>query len=353
MSPNNCEIEVTVFGPGYGECILIHVGSDKWVVMDSCMGNDKEPVALTYLKKIGRDPADCVRSVIATHWHDDHVQGIAKVLEFSKCANFVISTALENDDFVAFLIAHESHPPQNFSMGGSEILKSLSIADSENRDIKFAHENTIIEEWDIGSLAHKQNVEIRALSPAHGMVRDFLCRVGEDLNALPGTRKKRITDRKKNDISIASLLTVGKDSVLLGADLEVRKKFNCGWSAILKLQQNKSLRSFLYKVAHHGSKSGHHDEVWTKLLLENPISVATPWHRGGRTLPTEEDIARLKELTSNAYVTSRPKIEKTHTERTAESLGTGVLEGGSVTVRWTPGKADNPTVKLIGNADRL
>ena len=218
MPPNNCEIEVTVFGPGYGECILIHVGSDKWVVMDSCVGNDKEPVALTYLESIGRDPADCVRSVIATHWHDDHVQGIAKVLEFSKSANFVISTALSDPDFVAFLDAHESHPPHDFSMGGSEMLKSLNIAGSEDRIVKLAHEDMIIAEWDTGSLAHKQNVEIRALSPAHYMVRDFLYRVGKKLNALPGTRKKRITDSKKNDISIASLLTVGNDSVLLGAD---------------------------------------------------------------------------------------------------------------------------------------
>jgi len=33
------EIEVSVFGPGYGESILVHLGAGKWVIVDSCRDN--------------------------------------------------------------------------------------------------------------------------------------------------------------------------------------------------------------------------------------------------------------------------------------------------------------------------
>ena len=209
--PENCEVEVTVFGPGYGECILIHVGSNQWVVMDSCVGKDKEPVALTYLKSIGCNPDQCVQYVIATHWHDDHVQGISKVLESAGNATFFISTALGHREFIAFLKAHERQPSRILNKGGSEMLASIKIAKSRNTHIKFAHENTIVAGWDKGVLEHGQTVEIRALSPAPLMVEDFLVKIGGNLSSLPGTTKKRITDRGKNDLSIASLLTVGSE----------------------------------------------------------------------------------------------------------------------------------------------
>ena len=123
--PNNCEVEVTVFGPGYGECILIHVGSNQWIVMDSCIGQNNEPVALTYLKDIGCNPGECVRFVIATHWHDDHVQGIAKVLESAESATFVISTALGRKEFLGLLDAHERLQTRIHYKGGTEMLASF------------------------------------------------------------------------------------------------------------------------------------------------------------------------------------------------------------------------------------
>ena len=188
--PNNCEVEVTVFGPRYGECILIHVGSNQWIVMDSCIGQDKKPVALTYLNDIGCSPGKCVRSVIATHWHDDHVQRIAKVLESAESATFVISTALRGREFLGFLDAHERQPARILNKGGTEMLASFKVAKSRGTHIKFAHENVIIADWDKDALAHGQSVEIRALSPAPLIVENFLVRLGKNLNALPGTTKK-------------------------------------------------------------------------------------------------------------------------------------------------------------------
>ena len=40
MPPGKNEFEITLFGPGYGESVVLHVGSGAWIVVDSCI--DKE-----------------------------------------------------------------------------------------------------------------------------------------------------------------------------------------------------------------------------------------------------------------------------------------------------------------------
>lgn len=83
--PGEREIEVSVFGPGFGECLVIHAGHGDWIVVDSCLDvATREPAALTYLKALQVDPS-AVRRIIATHWHDDHVRGLGKLLR--ACAN--------------------------------------------------------------------------------------------------------------------------------------------------------------------------------------------------------------------------------------------------------------------------
>ena len=70
------QIEVTVIGPGFGESIVIHVGSNQWVVVDSCLDSRTgAPAALTYLNTLGVDPSVGVKLIVASHWHDDHIGG--------------------------------------------------------------------------------------------------------------------------------------------------------------------------------------------------------------------------------------------------------------------------------------
>ena len=65
--PNLHELEVSVFGPGVGECIVAHVGDGDWIVVDSCINREsQEPVALEYLKSLHVDIPSRVRLVVAT-----------------------------------------------------------------------------------------------------------------------------------------------------------------------------------------------------------------------------------------------------------------------------------------------
>ena len=74
--PRDGEFELTLLGPGYGESVVMHVGAGVWVLVDSC-GRADAPAALEYLAKVGVDPAEAVKLIVASHWHDDHMRGMA------------------------------------------------------------------------------------------------------------------------------------------------------------------------------------------------------------------------------------------------------------------------------------
>lgn len=128
-APDDTDIEVTVFGPGYGECILIHIGSGRWFVVDSCKrSSNSPPIALRYLEMIGANYKECVELVVLTHWHDDHIRGSAELIAKCENANICISQAFNREEFIKFLAAF-SGSVQSFSHicssdGGSLVVVS-------------------------------------------------------------------------------------------------------------------------------------------------------------------------------------------------------------------------------------
>ena len=101
-SPAAKEIEVTLFGPGYGEAVVVHLGEGVWILIDSCIDpNTKTPASLHYLQSIGVDLGG-VRTVIASHWHDDHVRGISQIAAKCATADFVLSAVFNTKEAAAF-----------------------------------------------------------------------------------------------------------------------------------------------------------------------------------------------------------------------------------------------------------
>ena len=99
--PQEDEIEVSVFGPGYGESVLVHIGHQEWLLVDSCLDfASRQPAPLAYLRSIGVNPSEAVKLVVATHWHDDHIRGLGTVLHTCEVAQFVCSVALRSDEFL-------------------------------------------------------------------------------------------------------------------------------------------------------------------------------------------------------------------------------------------------------------
>lgn len=73
------EVEVCIFGPDFGECVLVHFGSNRWFVVDSCeYPGISEPVAIHYLQQLGL-AATVLERIVITHWHNDHCKGISRL----------------------------------------------------------------------------------------------------------------------------------------------------------------------------------------------------------------------------------------------------------------------------------
>src|SRR4051812_39012644 len=97
--PTANEFEISLFGPGKGESVVLHLGAGVWAIVDSCRNFETgDASALDYLKTIGVSP-EAVTLVLATHWHDDHIRGLSDVLRACINAQFVFSEMLKQDQF--------------------------------------------------------------------------------------------------------------------------------------------------------------------------------------------------------------------------------------------------------------
>jgi len=56
---------------------------------------------LVYLEEVEVDIANAVRLVIASHWHDDHINGLHEVLEAAQEASFVCTAVLHTEFVMA------------------------------------------------------------------------------------------------------------------------------------------------------------------------------------------------------------------------------------------------------------
>ena len=119
-----------------------------------------------------------------------------------------------------------------------------------------------------------------------------------------------------NEVSVAMWVRIRETDILLGADLEESGQTGRGWIAVLDSSERPQGRAAVFKVAHHGSITGHHDRIWTELLVDAPVAILTPWNRGSK-LPTSADCSRIIDLTPNAYVTSHLRAPKKQTQEQA------------------------------------
>ena len=330
--PRAYEIEVTVFGPGFGECILIHLGHNTWAIINSCRkSRSKKPAALWYLEKLGLNPIDCVKLILATHWHNDHIGGLSEVLSACKSARFAFPLGFNEPQFYKFMKSHAGAPIVD--NGVSEIFAVFELLRREMRDYRIVTA-------DFPLLSTKCNVThlttaLTALSPSHPDVLSFIRYIGSKIPSL-GANIGRPPAPKSNDLSVATWLQVGSSAALLGADLEERVASG-GWSAVLASSTRPQGKASVFKAPHHGSSNGHHDKVWVKLLTPDVVAIVTPWNRN-RGLPQRNDCVRIGRLASQSFVTSR---RSNLTPRFGQTV-TRALRDANIKIR----RADSPTGRV-------
>jgi beta-lactamase superfamily II metal-dependent hydrolase len=316
------QVEVSIFGPGKGESIVVHLGDNRWIVVDSCVDQrTKRIAALSYLEGIGVDASEAVLLVVATHAHDDHFAGIAEVLRTCETATFVCSEALTRDEFFALTRADAQSQAglrvRAFSEYQKifEIIKSRSSPGPDFRPLKRAIELRPLLSID------NNTVRVMALSPSDEAVTRSLTALSSAFPS-PGSPRKLI-NIDPNELAVALWIEVPDKAILLGADL-LTGPAGCGWLAVLRAFVPDA-RATVFKVSHHGSDTGHHDDIWTKLLDPSPIALLAPFRAGKKPLPSSEDRARILSFTSEAFITASPRRPAASRATRKETVALGPL----------------------------
>ncbi len=319
--PDRDELEVTLVGPGYGESVVLHIGDGNWVIVDSCIDRDGYPRALGYLRSLGVDPSQAVGLVVATHWHDDHIRGMSRVVEVCKEAVFCCAAALRDKEFLTAVGAWGRRDVAIDGSGVREIHAVLTQLQSRAAQPTFALANMRI--------YSRGRCRVWSLSPGSAEFSNSLRSIGA-LFPNAGSTKTRVPSVSPNDVAVVLWISVGGTELLLGSDSE-----KGAWVEILQSRERPSGRASVFKVPHHGSENADEAGVWRTMLEPNPYAVLTPWCKGGRVLPTKRDVDRILNQTPNAFATSKAGLAKQSGKRRDRTVDRTIRES-KVRLRQQP-----------------
>ncbi|NIG36080.1 hypothetical protein F3J42_19605 [Pantoea sp. Ap-959] len=297
--------ESVLFGKGYGESNLVRLSQDDWMIVDSCTNEDKRPAALDYLITHGFDPGVCVKVIVISHFHNDHIKGLSEIIECCKSSTVWLSNALNTEEFKQYLSAI-SAPDDKFS-GTREISKIMSHFGALHKAgrLKYALADRCL-------YKNHDGLEVISLSPCDQDIAesnvnfDNLRKIG---NNVPGnTNSAPLINPNNYSVVLRVYNPHIQHELLLGADLEVRK--GAGWEAVCDcVLSPKPNRINLFKLPHHGSETGYHERTWLELINQAPQCILTTYNSSG--LPREDMLKKYGERAKKIFCTSRPAHFKT------------------------------------------
>ncbi len=342
---------------------MIHVGGGDWLVVDSHRdGESKRAVALAYLEAMGIDPATAIRLIVATHWHDDHIRGIGETLRAAPAAKFACAASLDTKEFFRLVASGPSilSVSPRCPSGVDEFREVLEVLETQSELAcpEYAKEGTLLFRRD----ATVPRVIVQALSPSSASLSLSFREIAQ-LRPEAG-QQRAFRSQGPNDRAVVLWVEAGDQFVLLGADLENSGHSALGWSAVLSSTTLPPGKADILKVAHHGSHNADNPGVWTRLLVDQPIGVLTPFSRGRVPLPRPSDVTRMLTRTTELFSTARPggspppkrpaAVEKTIRE-IAKDRRAVVGQLGHIRIRAPLFNTlrERPTVELFGAAMKL
>ncbi len=357
--PDLDEFEISVIGPGRGECVILHLGNNEWCIIDSCISpGSSDSAAVKYLNSFGNGALDGVKLVIATHWHDDHIRGLASILRRVPTAAFCCSGALQQEGFAELVgAASDALPRQS---GVDEFAAILGLL--ETTQLKEPRRRVVSPKWavehrellNLSAAGRPFSATVKALSPSDATLTIAF---GEIARLLPkaGETPRSVPNITPNHTSVVVWVEVGPWTALLGADLIHNHRAGEGWMAVVACHQNWPRAEF-FKVPHHGSQNADYPQVWTQMLAEDPIAVVTPFN--SVPLPKKTDLRRLSGRTTRLYCTAKssgkkpvrsPLVEKFLRRQLADRR---IIDGspGHVRVRWSLSNPRKATIEPFQGA---
>jgi hypothetical protein len=312
--PNSDQIEVTLFGPGYGECVTVHLGKNRWIVIDSCLNTRTgKPAVLDYFSEIGIAPEKSVILIIVSHWHDDHVRGLTEVISACPEATVCCSSALTRKDFLSHVLTYQDIMTKTTSSGVNEISKILQLLKNRcSSPIKRAFANRLVLRLSDG--VTDDHCTVTTLSPSDEEYENFLIEIAA---LIPSDKQTKIRAPllSPNNAAVAVWIKIGDVNILLGSDLEEKKKPSSGWSAIVNSAERPKGLASVFKIPHHGSITGHHNKVWSDMVIDSPYAILSPFSLAGKILPTDNDVVRIIKYAKESYITTTRPAPKSKISR--------------------------------------
>jgi len=308
------ELEISLFGPGIGECIVAHLGNNEWMIIDSCRNPlSKRPIAIDYLISLGIDPSQNVKCLVLTHWHNDHIAGSSQIVNMCESAKISFSAALLKNEYLTLIKAYSgsfcaADSKKSFAAEMNDIITILEQRMDNDDNYKLSKmEPTVANRIIFEREENGENVQVRALSPSNASVNSSLLKIAELIPEI-GAQRLRPLSTSQNHNAVAIWINFKGTRVLLGADLEETGNAYTGWSAIVNsdIKPWESGKAKIFKIPHHGSSNAHSNDVWSYLVEPN-ASCALTTYNGGHSIPTASDVSRIKGFTDTLYATTPPK----------------------------------------------
>lgn len=336
------EAEISIFGPGVGECIVVHRGGGEWFVVDSCVcPKTKRPIALIYLESLGVNPKTQIKALIITHWDNDHIRGAFDIVRECPNAKILFSQALHGSE--AFTLAR-AYGKNTSSKLDEEILDFYNIVNYAKNN---PHSISTVKSKTVFFSNSEYSSRLIALSPSDEATNQAVANIVGHTQKVGERRKKAKVKTSRNLNAVALYFEFNGYSALLGSDLEEPSNSTdyTGWSAIINSGIIKDLeisKSDIFKVPHHGSITGHHDDVIEKMLIDKPISATTPYTVS--SLPAQVDLKRISGYSKEFWITTeqggkikRPRDVTNIMKRHARDWFTINQKMGHVQIRFSKG----------------
>ncbi|RLK07420.1 MBL fold metallo-hydrolase [Ruegeria conchae] len=350
-APAPDELEISLFGPAYGEAIAVHYGDGQWFCVDSCLEADTgRPASLSYLQGIGVDLSRQVSHVALTHTDGDHVRGISRLFEACSDAQLVVPFALDDRHAIAYLASYCEPMSPKLSVGTKEIVQLLRTHGSRKggKAIHYASQDRPV----FATAASR----LTALAPDDVSFRKFIESVVPHIPEA-GSAGRQPPKLKPNHSSVVFLLETLGASFLFGADLE--EEPGKGWTRVVENSvQFRAANNFrVYKVAHHGSRGAHCEDLWR--TLDQPISILAPFDYGRHKIPGKEESKLIIDRSSQSYSTSSFKTKTAKRASTVDRQlrlhrirrSSAFPSSGHIRYRMSPDGTEK--VELFGGATKL
>ena len=331
MGMNYFRVSLIGTGGGYGESVVMQLGANNWMVIDSCLDPvTKESLPLQYLKSQGVNVASDVKLIVCSHWHNDHILGMDSLLDECRSASFSLAITSDKEKFLEFIGSDSRQDKLLAKTSSTDIMaKCLQIVSQRKTSVK-----TIVQDRLLFNLSQNNlDVKVFALSPSDAVISEFGTEVSELIKDYTPNSNRKIIVRTPNEKCVVLQVSVNEHTVILGGDLETSPDNKHGWLCILDncncVLNNKAS---LFKIPHHGSENAYEERVWRE-LFDNTLLIGqlSPFMHGKVCLPTKDMLTKFLEKVKHLYITSygrqnRPKKRERSMEKAIQKFNPTLKE---------------------------